>query len=116
MSLINNTPRHVKFISYTGEYPNLCRGVLTLEIDDKNYFFGHDYSVYRSWETDGNYGAFWSSGGNCGFTDNYANAYVNEGAWVIDVSALPEEFRPYAAEIDEVFNDNVPQGCCGGCL
>lgn len=24
---------HVKFVSYTGNYPNLCRGDLTLEID-----------------------------------------------------------------------------------
>ena len=29
----------VKFISYTGEYPNLCSGVLTLEIDGKEYKF-----------------------------------------------------------------------------
>ncbi|MEZ3438640.1 MAG: hypothetical protein K1W18_07150 [Oscillospiraceae bacterium] len=97
MSLINNTPQRVKFISYTGKYPNLCSGVLTLE-------------------NDGNYEAFWSSGGGCGFYNDYANAYVDSGAWEIDVSALPEELRPFAAEIDEVFNDNVPQGCCGGCL
>lgn len=88
MSLINNTPRHVKFISYTGKYPNLCSGVLTLEIDGVTYCFGHDYSKYRSWENDGNYEAFWSSGGGCGFYNDYANAYVDSGAWVIDVSAI----------------------------
>ena len=35
----SNTSR-VKFISYTGEYPNLCSGVLTLEIDGVQYKFG----------------------------------------------------------------------------
>ena len=30
----NSNTSRVKFISYTGEYPNLCSGVLTLEIDE----------------------------------------------------------------------------------
>ena len=37
------TTQHVKFISYTGEYPNLCKGVLTLEIDGVEYTFGYNY-------------------------------------------------------------------------
>ena len=32
----------VKFIDYTGRYPNLCSGVLTLEIDGKIYKFGYE--------------------------------------------------------------------------
>lgn len=31
----------MRFISYTGDYPNLCSGVLTLEIDGKEYNFDH---------------------------------------------------------------------------
>ena len=31
--LINSNKENVKFISYTGKYPNLCCGDLTLEID-----------------------------------------------------------------------------------
>lgn len=61
----NNEFTHVKFVSYTGRWPNLCSGVLTLEID---------------------------------------------------VNKIPEQFRKYATEINEVFNDNVPWGCCGGCI
>jgi len=38
------------------------------------------------------------------------------GEWQINVSKLPEEIKQYAQEIDEVFNENVPYGCCGGCL
>lgn len=33
--------RHVKFVNYTGRYPNLCNGILTLEIDGKEEVFGY---------------------------------------------------------------------------
>lgn len=107
---------HIKFIEYTGEYPNLCRGVLTLEIDGEIVKFGHDYKGFESWKTDGNYDSFWCSGGSVGFTDNWTNSYVECGEWEIDVNEIPEEYRKYAEEIDEVFNNNVDWGCCGGCL
>lgn len=107
---------HVKFISYSGRYPNLCNGILVLEIDGKEFRFGHDYSKFDSWKTDGNHESFWSSGGNCGFTNNYSDSYVNSGEWNIDASQIPEEIRKYADEIDKVFNENVDYGCCGGCL
>ncbi|MCX4355904.1 MAG: hypothetical protein OSJ43_06720 [Oscillospiraceae bacterium] len=116
MSLVNYAPTHVKFVSYTGKYPNLCRGVLILEIDGVPYGFGHDYSKYGSWKTDGNYDSFWTPGGGCGFNEDYSESYVSSAPWEIDVSSLPEKLRPFAAEIDMVFNDNVPHGCCGGCL
>lgn len=103
--------RHVKFLSYTGEYPNLCSGILTLEIDGEQYKFGH--SIYN--ETQGQFPRFWHSGGNVWFDDNY-DEHVEDGSWVIDVDDLPEQFRKYASEIDDVFNANVAQGCCGGCI
>lgn len=58
------------------------------------------------------YEAFWYSGGH--LMPNYEGAV--HGEWKIDVSKLPEQFRKYATEIDKVFNDNVPFGCCGGCI
>ena len=98
---------HVEFIDYTGRYPNLCSGVLTLEIDGKIYKFGYEEK----------YGCFWRSGGGCGFKDQVNwEYYVNHGEWVINVEELPEELKKYALEIDKVFNENVEQGCCGGCL
>lgn len=106
----------VKFKYYTGRFPNLCSGVLALEINEKEYKFGHDYSAYKSWETDGNYPEFWSSGGNCGLIDDYKDEFCHQREWEIDVERLPEEIRQYASEIDEVFNANVEYGCCGGCL
>lgn len=107
----NSETSHVKFISYTGRYPNLCSGILTLEIDGEITTFG-----YGSESKDKpKYDNFWSSGGCVSF-DEHWNANVDEGEWGIDVNRLPEQFRKYAAEIDEVFNDNVPWGCCGGCI
>ncbi len=116
MSLIGAKQEHVKFVSYTGKYPNLCSGILTLEIDGVVQRFGHNYSD-RFWETDGNHPTFWGTGGECGFAGpNYTNPYVHKGEWRIDASEMPEEFRKYAAEIDEVFNENIEYGCCGGCI
>ena len=98
---INNTDSHVKFVSYTGKYPNLCSGILTLEIDGVEYTFGSRYGFKE----------FWCSGG--GITSDYESTI--EGEWQIDVNDLPEQFRKYAQEIDRVFNENVEWGCCGGC-
>ncbi len=82
--LINgNAQGEVKFISYTGKSPNLCRGILTLSIHEKEYAFGPHF---KKGINEPLYPQFWRSGGSCGFTDN------------------------------EIFNENVPFGCCGGCL
>lgn len=115
MMLINKTEfiGSVEFISYTGKYPNLCRGVLTLRIDGKEIKFGHDYNNYN-FKTgkfeDNNYDSFWTSGG--GITRS-GQAYGND--WIIDCNDIPDEYKKYAAEIDDVFNSNVVSGCCGGC-
>lgn len=107
--VINNVNnKGVKFVSYTGKYPNLCSGILTLEIDGKEYKFGGYNNNCLP--------AFWSSGGSCGFTNGYENSYINTGEWNVDVAYLPKELKEYANEIDEVFNNNVNYGCCGGCL
>ncbi len=112
--LINSSAsvgNHVKFVSYTGSYPNLCSGILTLEIDGQTVKFGNSYLSKEEM-----FPKFWSSGGSCGFTNNYSESYIESGEWQIDVNDIPEQFRKYAAEIDEIFNVNVHYGCCGGCL
>lgn len=92
----NNKTSHVRFVSYTGRYPNLCSGILTLEIDGEIVNFG-----YGRWREDyPKYEPFWSSGGH--LMPNYEGAA--QGEWKIDVNRLPEQFRKYAVEIDEVFN------------
>lgn len=87
----------VKFISYNGKYPNLCSGELVIEIDGKECNLGK--YVLRS-------------GGSVSFTDDW-DEVVTDGAWSVDV---PEELQKYKEEIEEVVNDNVPWGCCGGCV
>lgn len=117
----------VKFISYTGKYPNLCSGVLTLEIDGKQYKFGHNFmnhhydDVAKKWiQTDEdpdnpNFNKFWHSGGNV-TCDGDWNWSVHHGEWKFDIEDLPDQFKELASEIDEVFNENVEYGCCGGCI
>lgn len=39
-----------------------------------------------------------------------------EGRWIIHTTDIPAQYQKYAHEIDEVFNNNVERGCCGGCL
>jgi len=106
--VVNNSKasaRHVKFISYTGAWPNLCRGSLALEIDGVKYCF------------DGYSERFWHTGGEAYFSGkNYDDHIITKAPWIIDVSELPENLRQYAEEIDAVFNENVEHGCCGGCL
>lgn len=86
----------VEFVSYDGKYPNLCRGDLVLRIDGKEV----------------NLGCCLVSGGNT-WLDSDWGACIECGAWSVDI---PEEFVQYADEITEVVNDNVPWGCCGGCI
>lgn len=105
------TDTHIKFISYTGSYPNLCSGDLALEIDGIEYTFGYGYER----EPKPDFKPFWSSGGSVWFDDGWEEN-VEDGEWAIDVNRLPEQFRKYAFEIDRIFNENVEWGCCGGCI
>ena len=125
MSVINNhnNNKRVKFVSYTGAYPNLCSGVLTLEIDGVQYKFGHEYMNYDiNTETytdedpqNPNFDSFWHSGGCVKCNEDW-DFDVEHDDWIIDAESLPEQFWDIADEIDEVFNRNVRQGCCGGCI
>lgn len=99
---------HVEFVSYTGDYPHLCGGTLTLKIDGEEYKFGNSLNEPT------NHPKFWKTGGSCGFSGH--NSYVGHDEWIINPEMLPEEIRCYADKIAEIFNENVEHGCCGGCL
>ena len=87
----------VEFVSYSGKYPCLCHGDLVVKIDGEEV----------------NLGKCLCSGGECGFTDEWED-YVTKGAW--EIGKLPEAYEKYRSEIEKVVNDNVPHGCCGGCV
>lgn len=94
----------IKFVSYTGKYPNLCSGDLTLEIDGKRTTFG----LYKE-------PIFWCSGGRCYFSNN-GDKIIEQGNWIVYKSQLPEKLQEYSEEIEELLNKNIPKGCCGGCI
>lgn len=103
----DNNDGHVGFVSYDGKYPCLCTGTLVLEINGVNYSFG----------VEGQFPRFWLSGGTCklsAFRD--WKGKVTRGEWIIREDKIPKQLRQYASEIDEVFNNNVTHGCCGGCI
>ena len=104
----------VEFVSYTGKYPNLCSGVLTLNIDGSEVKFGWDYQ--RPEECANYYTPFWRSGGSWGFYNDCSESYTEIDEWVVYEEDLPEKFRKYVHEIEIVINENIPHGCCGGCL
>lgn len=86
----------VKFISYDGKYPNLCSGTLVLEIDGKEHSF--EYALI--------------SGGGVYFDSDW-NENVTRGEWCVN---LPDEFKHLKNIVEELVNDNVEYGCCGGCV
>lgn len=110
----------IEFVSYTGRYPTLCSGVLTVLIDGKEYKFGHepcsgyyDHKTHEFKYEDSNYQKFWCSGGH--LNKDYEAV---KGPWERDPwysSELPAELRELLPELLRVFNINVAYGCCGGC-
>lgn len=103
----SNKP-NIEFVSYDGEYPCLCYGKLTLKVDGKKINFG-DTSKYPR---------FWSSGGTVSFDSDW-NDYVTIGEWnwhCYDEDKLPKKIIDNKDYVMELFNDNVPWGCCGGCI
>jgi len=86
----------IKFIKYTGRYPNLCSGELTIEVNVKTYEEGFTLC----------------SGGSVSFDDDWMES-VTRGEWSVSV---PKELSKYEQEIEDLVNENVPYGCCGGCV
>jgi len=100
----------IKFISYDGSFPNLCSGDLKLDIDGKVYTFGG----YGHNGPD-HYDCFWSSGGSVWFDDDWGD-HISSGPWVISKDELPDFLKSEYKKISRIFNENVPFGCCGGCV
>lgn len=86
-------------IEYSGGYPNLCSGILAVVVDGKRWRFP-DYCL--------------SSGGSVWFDDDW-NEHVEEGPW--SISEYPEGFpKELKDAVEEAVNEQVPHGCCGGCV
>ena len=90
----------IEFVSYDGKWPNLCSGVLTILIDGVKRELP-EYCL--------------CSGGSVYFTGEWEE-HVEEGDWSLSDHFLPEDLKPLKEEIEKVINENVPKGCCGGCV
>lgn len=123
----------VKFISYDGKYPNLCRGVFVVKIDNEIWAFHSHYKQDSQYYWKGRnclkeiksikhvYSVYFRSGGDCFYDDN--DAYILDGNWSINFDDAKDDrgVKFYiddslVTELTEVFNANVEHGCCGGCL
>lgn len=100
----------IEFISYDGEYPNLCRGTLKVLIDGKPYSFG---------DGEGDLPHFWCTGGRVSFSIDWGDASVEKGEWEsngIQPSEYPTEVAAVLDGLLDIMNANVRNGCCGGCI
>lgn len=93
---------NIKFVSYTGHYPCLCLGDLTLNINGKDITFKSE-----------DYKNFWYSGGDYSCMRE-KNEEISIAPWRVNVQALPDFLKPYAEEIKNIINENIEWGCCGG--
>ena len=89
----------LKFISYDGKFPNLCSGTLVISLDNVEYSMNHCLC----------------SGGSVWFDDEWCE-HVASGAWTVLIEQLPEPLKPFFMEIEQLVNENVEWGCCGGCV
>lgn len=106
----------IKFVSYSGSYPNLCSGTLVVEIDGKRVSFGWTDPKWLQ-EEKADYPRFWCSGGGVGFDGDWSEI-VSTGDWELSFSEkdYPAEIAALMPELICVFNENVRPGCCGGCV
>ena len=121
----------VEFVSYNGKFPNLCRGTFVVKINGEIVKFGHDclswhttqdengnWSCYYEGEQDDpHYESFWTSGG-CIVDNGERDLEAVEGEWELSYNHknYPKEIVDLMPQFIEVFNENVPEGCCGGCI
>ena len=92
--------RKIEFVSYDGEYPNLCGGTLVLSVDG---------NVCETWYC-------LESGGGWD-VDESGEEHVSTGPWKLYKWKFDEYFtRSEMEEIERLVNENIPWGCCGGCI
>ena len=97
---IADYPPKIEFIKYTGKWPTLCSGELYFKVN------GKEYKIKGL-----------VPGGEVGFKGGYGGeSYIKKGPWRLHNHDFPKELKPYKRLITKMVNENVEQGCCGGCL
>ena len=98
------TPREfpkegVHLVHYNGSYPILCSGQLTMVVNGKVFTFAsHNLKT----------------GGSVSFDKDWQEI-IEKGPWEIDEwpEGYPEEHKEKTLQI---INEELPYGCCGGCV
>ena len=106
----------IEFIEYDGEYPCLCMGTLKVKIDGKEIIFSDsDKLIYKK----NCYPKFWRSGGTIKSNGSGWKMWAEKGKWELSAYSnedYPKEILDILDDLIKVFNENVPYGCCGGCI
>ena len=115
---------NIEFIDYDGGFPCLCMGTLKVKINGKEVIFSDsgeyceydekkDKMIYK----ENCYPTFWASGGRI-VSDGDWGLSAEYGEWYTSITTekYPQEILDMMDDLIKIFNDNVPQGCCGGCI
>lgn len=105
----------VEFINYTGEYPALCMGVLTLKINGVEHTFGSKSRYHSNPE----FPRFWMSGGHCYIDDDSEGVTRDEWEFFNSTNRIKIDrvFGEGACkQFLKIMNENTHHGCCGGCI
>lgn len=87
--------KKMKFISYDGEYPNLCNGTLKFEYKGEIL----EASLYST---------------GCAYVNEDGEEVIEEDLWKI--SSCPLTSKKEIKMLEDLANAHVPMGCCGGCI
>ena len=91
---------NLKFISYNGRAPNLCNGELLMELNEQIIRFPEHCL---------------KSGGSCSYSYSENEKIITEGTW--SITKFPYNFsNELKEEAIKLVNENIPWGCCGGCI
>jgi hypothetical protein len=88
--------KKITALSFTGEFPNLCSGILRISLSDGLIY---------------NFGTL-TPGGT--LNEDYEGV---EGEWGIDGEQIPENFPAYLIPevIKRINSGEIRKSCCGGC-
>lgn len=90
---------NLTFVSYDGEYPNLCSGTLILNLNGKDIIFPKHCLTSR--------GRVWF--------DTDWSEHIDKCPW--EITEYPVDFPDYLKlQAIALVNENVEYGCCGGCV
>lgn len=86
-------------IDYDGKYPTLCCGNLVVTIDSEEWVFSNYCLI---------------SGGTAYLDEDWSD-HVEQGEWTISEwpDGFPEDLKSLVLE---KVNEEIPFGCCGGCI